>query len=413
MTSNSRYSMFDSMDTRCARCGYENNPQFRFCGMCGAPLRPPDPEHPEVETDEAAANTEANSISRRLMELRTTPVEPMPAEPLIAELTAAQQYQPDPEARTYSSESRDESYPQEPFHGQRTPIAVTGPSFLGLSDSGDDRRVEYLLEDEPHPGRARKIVGTLLVLAVAATLIFYWRRAGYPWPSHLTTATDTSAQSANPTPSVVTPPMENGQIADKPKAGVGDNPLTPVTSNSGVGMPNEASTPPRETEETTADAKTPGSETPEAKEAPEKTENAESPALPAVPKIVPTRTAALSKPRPLKPSPAMAAAQNPAKESLFLEGQKYLYGSGGVSSNCARAQQYLTASANNNNPKAQSTLGTMYATGHCAQRDLPVAYRWFARALREDPRNTRLSKDVEIMWNQMTAQERTLALKNE
>jgi TPR repeat protein len=177
-------------------------------------------------------------------------------------------------------------------------------------------------------------------------------------------------------------------------------------------MPNEPSTPPRETEETTADAKTPGSETPEAKEAPEKTENAESPALPAVPKIVPTRTAALSKPRPLKPSPAMASAQNPAKESLFLEGQKYLYGSGGISSNCALAQQYLTASANNNNPKAQSTLGTMYATGHCAQHDLPVAYRWFARALREDPRNTRLSKDVEIMWNQMTAQERTLALKN-
>jgi hypothetical protein len=405
MTSNSRYSMFDSMDTRCARCGYENNPQFRFCGMCGAPLRPLDPEHHEVETDEAAANTEANSISRRLMELRTTPGEPMPAEPLIAELTAAQPYQPDPEAQAYSSESRDESYPQEPFHGQRTPIAVTGPSFLGLSESGDDRRVEYLLEDEPHPGRTRKIVGTLLVLAVAATLIFYWRRAGYPWPSHLTTATDTSGQSANPTPSDVTPPTENNQIADKPKTGVGDD--------SGPGTPNEAPTPSGETGQSTADAKTAGSETPEAKEAPEKTENAESPSSPAAPKRIPTRTAALSKPRPSKPSPAMTTAANPAQESLFLEGQKYLYGSGGVSSNCARAQQYLTASANNNNPKAQSTLGTMYATGHCAQRDLPVAYRWFARALREDPRNTRLSKDVEIMWNQMTAQERTLALKNE
>jgi hypothetical protein len=405
MTSNSRYSMFDSMDTRCARCGYENNPQFRFCGMCGAPLRPPDPEHHEVETDEAAANTEADSISRRLMELRSTPVEPMPAEPLIAELTAAQPYQPDPEARAYSSESRDESYSQEPFHGERTPIAVTGLSFLGLSGSGDDRRVEYLLEDEPHPGRTRKIVGTLLVLAVAATLLFYWRRAGYPWPSHLATATDTSGQSANPTPSEVTQPIENNQIADKPKTGVGDD--------SGSGTPNEASTPPRETEENMAEARTAGSGTPEATEAPEKTENAESPSLPAPPKAVPTRTAALSKPRPLKPSPATSAAANPAQESLFLEGQKYLYGSRGVSSDCARAQQYLTASANNNNPKAQSTLGTMYATGHCAQRDLPVAYRWFARALREDPRNTRLSKDIEIMWNQMTAQERTVALKNE
>ena len=98
---------------------------------------------------------------------------------------------------------------------------------------------------------------------------------------------------------------------------------------------------------------------------------------------------------------------------MFLEGQKYLYGTGGVASNCARAQQYLTTSANNNNSKAQSTLATMYATGHCAHRDLPLAYHWFARALHEDPRNTRLERDVQIMWNQMSPQERNLALKNQ
>ena len=163
MTSNSRYSMLDSMDIRCARCGYENNPQFRFCGMCGAALRPRDPE--QAEDRKADVTTEGNIISQRLREHDLPPAEPMPVEPLIAELAAAQKVQTEQTARSYSRESRDE-YPQEPFHGQRTAVPVTGPSFLGLSDSGDDRRVEYLLEDEPHPGRVGKVVGTLLVLAI-------------------------------------------------------------------------------------------------------------------------------------------------------------------------------------------------------------------------------------------------------
>ncbi len=37
--------------------------------------------------------------------------------------------------------------------------------------------------------------------------------------------------------------------------------------------------------------------------------------------------------------------------------------------------------ARQSNPKAQTLLGAMYATGHCVGRDLPNAYRWFAKAL--------------------------------
>ncbi len=29
------------MTVRCNQCGHENNPEYRFCGMCGAPLLPP------------------------------------------------------------------------------------------------------------------------------------------------------------------------------------------------------------------------------------------------------------------------------------------------------------------------------------------------------------------------------------
>ena len=106
-------------------------------------------------------------------------------------------------------------------------------------------------------------------------------------------------------------------------------------------------------------------------------------------------------------------AADPAQDSLFLQGQRFLYGGHGVPANCAMARQSLSAAANNGNSKAESTLATMYATGHCVPRDLPLAYRWFARALHTDPQNTRLEQDVKIMWNQMSAQERQLALKNE
>jgi TPR repeat protein len=65
------------------------------------------------------------------------------------------------------------------------------------------------------------------------------------------------------------------------------------------------------------------------------------------------------------------------------------------------------------NTKAQTVLGTMYATGHCVGRDLPTAYRWFARALREEPQNSRISEDLQVLWRQMTPQEKQLAMAGE
>jgi hypothetical protein len=55
----------------------------------------------------------------------------------------------------------------------------------------------------------------------------------------------------------------------------------------------------------------------------------------------------------------------------------------------------------------------MYATGHCATRDLPTAYRWFGRSLRQDPKNTRLEQDLKVLWNQMTPGERQLAMRGD
>src|SRR6266702_2225686 len=35
------YTMLETMYVHCAHCGYDNSPEYRFCGMCGASLAHP------------------------------------------------------------------------------------------------------------------------------------------------------------------------------------------------------------------------------------------------------------------------------------------------------------------------------------------------------------------------------------
>ena len=105
-----------------------------------------------------------------------------------------------------------------------------------------------------------------------------------------------------------------------------------------------------------------------------------------------------------------APATDESADALETEGENYLYGHG-VQADCGRAGKSLLAAAARSSAKAQSVLGTMYATGHCVTRDVPTAYRWFAKALHQDPGNVRLQRDLEVLWQQMTQEERELATK--
>ena len=107
---------------------------------------------------------------------------------------------------------------------------------------------------------------------------------------------------------------------------------------------------------------------------------------------------------------APVVASSSAGDALEAEGERYLYGTESPA-NCARAQRDLLAAAERSNAKGESVLGAMYATGHCVPRDLPLAYRWFAKALRQDPDNARFEGDVQILWNQMTPDERQTAMR--
>jgi TPR repeat protein len=125
-----------------------------------------------------------------------------------------------------------------------------------------------------------------------------------------------------------------------------------------------------------------------------------------------TKSAKVAKvaPRQAAKQVAPAPAPKPASPDADLEqaGERYLYGNG-VPQNCARAESSLRTAAMHGNTKAQTVLGTMYATGHCVGRDLPTAYRWFARALHQEPQNSRISADLQVLWRQMTPQEKQLA----
>jgi hypothetical protein len=56
-------------------------------------------------------------------------------------------------------------------------------------------------------------------------------------------------------------------------------------------------------------------------------------------------------------------------------------------------------------------MGALYSAGLCTPRDLPTSYRWFALALRKDPENQAVQKDLSKLWSEMTQPERQLAIK--
>src|SRR5204862_2397411 len=61
-----RYHMLETtMYVRCAHCGYDNSPEDRFCGMCGASLA-----HPPAPVAAPPARAVAPSVNSREADFR-------------------------------------------------------------------------------------------------------------------------------------------------------------------------------------------------------------------------------------------------------------------------------------------------------------------------------------------------------
>jgi hypothetical protein len=312
---------------------------------------------------------------------------------------------------------------------ERVRVPVSGPSFLGLGDERS-RDLDYLLEDEPPRGRGRLYLALLLLVVSAGLLGWHWQRDGYPWSGFILKPTVRTSAPVSPPP---VPPPDSAAAAPpvvpvEPTANPAPPEAQPATSAAvqppaaepagantalnppAAAKPAEQTPPPNEVPDSgEAVAKAPAASASQASE-PEAAEPA--PAEPAPKEMHPAPAVPTPKLVSPKPSPALVSQPDSFEDRLVADGEKYLYGRG-VPEDCARAQRNLQIGARQSNARAQTLLGAMYATGHCVNRDLPTAYRWFAKALHGDPGNSRVQRDLEVLWKQMTPEERQLAMKSQ
>lgn len=295
---------------------------------------------------------------------------------------------------------------------------VSGPSFLGLADAPGRNDVQYLLEDEDsHSGGKRMLIAFLLLVVAGGLVYWHWSRDGFPWrnagSSHQAQAPVFSGASSAPSPAEpMAPPANQASHPDSPPVVPSSDEAHMTQSDDAPSTPKESATPVKA--KSSADNAEQGlaaavpdaakSAPPPANEASEASDDADAtPATPA-PKAVAPPKPARNVATKATPVPATVSGD----DQLVADGEKYLYGNG-VPANCDRAQKNLRSAAAHGSSRALSMLGTMYATGHCADRDLPNAYRSFARALHLDPNNSRIQSDLEILWRQMTPEERQAA----
>ena len=250
-----------------------------------------------------------------------------------------------------------------------------------------------MLEDDEPSGHGRLFVGIFLLLAVGGGLFWQWQHEGYPWnppPKEIVSSVSGDTPDVQPPANADATQPSSPATSEPAKADAADSVEKPGASSAAAKDKTE-SKPDKKSDEASSAVE----DKPELKPEPKV---AKAAAMPPVTRA--RREVREPAPEPVDPS-----------EALFVDGQKYLYGSG-VPEDCGRARIKLMAAASQSNAKAQSTVATMYATGHCLPRNLPSAYHWFALALHNDRDNGRLQRDLEMIWGQMTAEEKQMTLKN-
>lgn len=449
---------------RCGRCGNENDPANRFCGMCGASLvattatagRPASqaatvptgsvaaPSQPQVPLPESSGLGSSSNAERR-----PSPLASSPARTSEVRTTGI------PASAVRSGEvQRSEVRPSEARPGAG-PV-ITGHSFLGLSTPGPavDRNaepdalrpslnVDYLLDDEEEPKRGwGKLVLIVVALALAVGLGYlHFKQAGFDG----LIAGDKKPEATKPTsdapqsPDSGTPAGPTTSNAATPAAEAANNGTAPATSG-GAATPAQPSSqlPPQSAPSQTAPATsqpTPASQTAPApaqaapaswqpgpatsaptQAAPSQAQTSDPNlpvgAAPPTPTSEQQAAAPERRPAPKAAVPAPVMAKPPAAKPIdpVTNAERYIYGRG-AREDCDHGLRLLKQAAEESNAKAMISMGALYSTGTCTPRDLPTAYRWFAMALHKEPDNQPLQDDLQRLWSQMTQPERQLAIK--
>ena len=388
----------------CSHCGHDNPRAYHFCGMCGAAMEKPSPAPPPARPD----------------------VYPQP---------------PKPDAYPPPQPQRPESPPPSKVPEFSASRSISGPSFLGL-DAAPSAEGSYLLEDEPGAGRGR--VALLLLVAVGA--VGWWQVRERGGVSAVIASVRSmigqhSAQPAGPQGGEGVPAdrlnrskaalqenatdekasqsedleVKDGSLVPKPgetaaKAGTSDAASQDSSSASKDARAKPQSQPSGETGKTNADEAV-GKKGSADEESSSTGSNSRGATEQASLKESSNKSSAAARKGGDETSVAEDASRRRAsavEDSQVANAEKYLYGKG-VRQDCGRALSALRPAADDSNPKARTLLGAMYATGHCVPRNLPSSYHWFAMALREDPNNVWVARNLQNVWNQMSASERQQA----
>jgi len=391
----------------CTFCGTDNRPENKFCGMCGVRLERRKVER-RVRQSSASAKCPScdhvneqghkfcamcgGRVDRRVSERRTGADEqpraaaianaqiPGPEGPPVATAEAVTFPEPTEEMVETSPPATRPAPPV--LHGasDRTPATITGPSFLGLSDDPRDRADYLLEEDEGSSGGVLRKLVMLAVLAAVGGLVFMQWRAGFPLLHNIPsfggspkTETARSPQQPNPAPAPAAP--------EEAKA---------------------ASTVPDLAKDVSAPADAPPSE------------KVKSPDTAPLDKANPTAApsdASASKTEPpadnsSRVKPKVAKDDQGKPSPMLLRAQAYLQGTGGVPQNCEQGLVYLRAAAKTE-AAAAVQMGDLYASGHCVEQNRVEAYRWLNSAHELQPGNSRIQSGMNLLWAQMTQQERS------
>jgi len=367
----------------CPKCGEDNSDNFRFCGMCGTVLE----ARPEIRRP-------AGAPAPNLPKIKMASTQEPP--PPVVESAARPATKPVPPISGPSMLGLDRPSPNQPSSNQSSPNqpSPNQPSMDSLREKSFSGLDSFFEPEQPKTGGRRILLLVALLAALgAAGWWTYTNFLGATESRRPAAATSNASEAPAEKPSTnseapAPAPDANSSQPAAPSAGVPESP----TGNASAGPG--------------ATRKTMNVETKPVAEAKPMTPAA------AVPKI------ALGDKSAEKPERHIAAARTPklpeptadSGDAAFRRGEAYLYGRG-VHENCDEAVKNLKAASAKSNAKARSTFGTMYATGHCVPRDLPTSYSWFALALRTDPNNQILEKDLSAIWNQMTPPERQLATR--
>ncbi len=398
----------------CPKCGEDNSENFRFCGMCGTPLEARRPSGaPALDPLSAfppkispKVTTAADSIKPVVAEAVARPVnKPVPP---ISGPSMLGLNQPVADEPASHQASASQSAPAHPSAARTTSAP---PSIDLLRETSFSSFDSFMEPDEPKSGVGRILL--LLVLLAGLGIAGWWAYTNYVGANE-SRKLQAAISNADEAPAGNAAQKPVAAPSDEPKDKPSTEPAAPDVAATPDNGSSQASSPPA-TAPPAASGGQPENANPKA---------ANNDAKPAAPAQRAAATPVTPKASPAhktvaKSEPLVAAARAPSRpepsapdtgDAAFRRGEAYLYGRG-MHENCDEAVKNLKIASAQSNAKARSTFGTMYATGHCVPRDLPTSYLWFALALRVDPTNQILEKDLNAVWNQMTPPERQQATR--